>query len=191
MSFVNIPTFVSPYRRSAIGSFISESDWVPFCALWKHERDGKQLPMKNKLCFLIVAGKVSAQIISTKSSGLSERPATIRWFQHGEIIHLFSNQNDIPFDADGLSLSYNNFKMSFTPDKGSTVISLNTTDFMSFMEGRPHLTHLSDFMGLKMSDLVANHIYFEGISPSKVSVMSCHVMLCYVILCHVILCNVM
>ena len=125
--------------------------------------------MKNRLCFLIVSGRVSAQITSTKASGSSERPAVVRNFQHGEIIHLFSNQNDIPFDADGLSLSYHNFKMSFTPDKGSTVISLHASDFMSFMEGKPHLIKLSDFMTLKMSDLVANHIYFEGLSPSKVT----------------------
>ena len=125
--------------------------------------------MKNKLCFLIVAGRVAAQITSSKASGSSERPAVVRYFQHGEIIHMFCNQNDIPFDTDGLSLSYNYFKMSFTPDKGSNVISLNATDFMSFMEGRPHLSDLSAFMKLKMSDLVANHTYFEGLSPSKVT----------------------
>ena len=43
---------------------------------------------------------------------------------------------------------------------------------MNFMEGKPHLVNLSDFMKLKMSDLVANHIYFEGLSPSKVTYVS-------------------
>ena len=42
-------------------------------------------------------------------------------------------------------------------------------------------------MRLKMSDLVTNHIYFEGVSPSKVSAVYhlFHLVICHVVKCHV------
>ena len=105
---------------------------------------------------------------TAKSIQNSEDPEVIRHFKAGEVIHLFSNQDKIQHDGDGTNIVFDNMYLSFVPEKGASVIGLDAAEYIDFIEHRPLLTSLSAFMRLKMSDLVTNHIYFEGVSPCKV-----------------------
>jgi hypothetical protein len=117
----------------------------------------------------VVKGKVAAHIQPTKSAMPSDNSTIVRHFKCGEVIHLFSNQDKIPRDSDGSALVFGNVQLSFLPDKGTSVISLGRVEYNHFIRDRPRLTSLSAFMGLRMSDLVGSHIYFEGVSPDKVT----------------------
>jgi hypothetical protein len=117
----------------------------------------------------VVKGKVAAHMQSTKTSTSSDSSSIVRHFKCGEVIHLFSNQDKIPRESDGSALVFDNIQLSFVPDKGTSVISLGRVEYNHFIMDRPRLTSLSAFMGLSMSDLVGSHIYFEGVSPDKVS----------------------
>jgi hypothetical protein len=117
----------------------------------------------------VVKGKVAAHRQSTKTSTSSDNSSIVRHFKCGEVIHLFSNQDKIPRDSDGSALVFGNVQLSFIPDKGTSVISLGSVEYNHFIMERPRLTSLSAFMRLSMSDLVGSHIYFEGVSPDKVS----------------------
>ena len=156
-------------RKSFLGLLLPDSDWVSFCDLWNYERECHHLQLKNKLCFIVVKGKVAAHIQPTKSAMSSDNSTIVRHFKCGEVIHLFSNQDKIPRDSDGSALVFGNVQLSFVPDKGTSVISLGRVEYNHFIRDRPRLTSLSAFMGLRMSDLVGSHIYFEGVSPDKVS----------------------
>ena len=151
-----------------MGVLLPDSDWSPFCHLWKSERDGKNLLLRDKLCFIVVVGKVSACISSSKSSENTEESTIGHEFKRGEVIHLFSNQDKIPEDGDGTSMVFGNLKLTFTPGKHTAVISLGSAEYKDFIDDRPRLSCLAALMKLKMSELVANHIYFEGVSPNKV-----------------------
>lgn len=97
-------------------------------------------------------------------------PDLARVFRQGEVIHLFSNQDKIdPNDNGGVSLLFDNLKLTFQVEKNSQIISLAVDDYKSFIAERKHLSSLAAFMKLKMSELVANNIYFEGISSNKVN----------------------
>lgn len=124
---------------------------------------------------------------TSKSVQNTEDPEIIRHFKAGEVLHLFTNQDKIPHDGDGTTLVFDNISLSFVPEKGTAVIGLDVAEYLSFIEHRPLLTSLAAFMRLKMSDLVTNHIYFEGVSPSKVSAVYhlFHLVICHVVKCHV------
>ena len=147
---------------------LPDSDWSPFCHLWRHEREGKNLVLRDKLCFIVVVGKVNAHISSSKSFDNADQSTVGHQFKRGEVIHLFSNQDKIPMDSDGTFMVFDNLKLTFAPGKNTAVISLSSADYREFIDERPRLSCLAAFMKLKMSDLVANHIYFEGVPPNKV-----------------------
>jgi hypothetical protein len=151
---------------------LPDKDWNPFCQLWKYEKsDLKRLVLRDKICFIVVTGKVNAHLSASKSPQNNDRfpaSALARKFRQGEVIHLFSNNDKIPIDGDGASLVFDNVRLTFTPEKGTVVIGLGTADYKSFIEERPKLSSLAAFMALKMSELVANHAYCEGVSPNKV-----------------------
>ena len=201
-----ITIFTHFLRQSFLGVLLPDQDWGSFCQLWKYERETKALHLSNKLCFIIVTGRVDVYVTSVKtlqsnqntnsnsntnqnsnsnSNSNANNNAKIQiqtqllsdsnqstiahQFKKGEVIHLFSNQDRIPILGDGCSLIFDNVRLTYMPEKGSQIISLDLSDYKEFMETRARLVSLSSFMKLKMSELVANHIYFEGVSPNKVS----------------------
>jgi hypothetical protein len=90
----------------------------------------------------------------------------VRSFKAGEVIHLFSNTDQS--SDDGSQLQFQELKLSFTLGKGAAVAGLPMSKFKKFIEERPRLSALATILRLRMATLVANNVYFEGISPHKV-----------------------
>jgi hypothetical protein len=116
----------------------------------------------------VISGSVTACISSIKNPNISSFDVA-HVFKEGEVIHLFSNQEKI---KDNTSLIFENIKLSFIQDSKNTIVySLDIVEFKKFILERSNLTSLDVFMKLKMSELLANHIYFEGISPNKINML--------------------
>jgi hypothetical protein len=130
--------------------------------------------------FIVIQGSVTACISSIKNPNVNSFDVA-HIFKEGEIIHLFSNQEKI---IDHTSLIFENIKLSFIQDKNTIVYSLDVSEFKKFIEERSNLTSLDVFMHLKMSELLANHIYFEGMYMYIcVFILVLHVnLICYMIL---------
>jgi hypothetical protein len=71
-------------RKSFLGLLLPDSDWVSFCDLWNYERECHHLQLRNKLCFIVVKGKVAAHMQSTKTSTSSDNSSIVHHFKCGE-----------------------------------------------------------------------------------------------------------
>ena len=152
------------YSDSFLGPYVPSEDWHKFCALWKHERDSKVvLQLQNRICFVVISGKVNVKL--TKSDG--KESCIVRSFKAGDIIHLFSNTDKL-VKTDPTSLEFDDVRMQFMLETGTSVSGLDEKEFDSFIKERPKLYALKRFMLLRLSTLFVENVYFKDIKPQKV-----------------------